>query len=319
MSKFKLVRCDSETSLSPIHEIREKVLFSPGEYDRQYPDDRNPNHHCFIFQFEDKSVGTVRLDFIKPHEVAIRLVAILPEYQRQKMGFKMLVAVEEYVREKGINKLVTNSAINAIKFYESLGFVSENWVDPSEGISQPTNPMVKRLKFCPRLVKATIADHPIIQNMARFYVYDLSRYCGFISDDWACPPDGLYSDVDLKNYFEESTRFAYLIKIGKELVGFVLLRHSISTSDDYWVMAEFFILAKFQGQGIAGEVAKQFWLMYPGKWEIPVIPENQKALSFWRNVINQFTNGQYTEEIRRIDYDSHQPQRYILRFDTNCA
>lgn len=31
------------------------------------------------------------------------------------------------------------------------------------------------------LIKASLSDYPTIQNMARFYVYDMSRYCGFIS------------------------------------------------------------------------------------------------------------------------------------------
>ena len=37
------------------------------------------------------------------------------------------------------------------------------------------------------IIPATLADYPIIQNMARFYVSDMSRYCGFISSDRACP------------------------------------------------------------------------------------------------------------------------------------
>lgn len=28
-----------------------------------------------------------------------------------------------------------------------------------------------------------INDYPMIQNMARFYVYDMSKECGHISDD----------------------------------------------------------------------------------------------------------------------------------------
>lgn len=37
--------------------------------------------------------------------------------------------------------------------------------------------------FHPKLTPASIHDYPTIQNMARFYVYDMSRYCGFISED----------------------------------------------------------------------------------------------------------------------------------------
>lgn len=167
------------------------------------------------------------------------------------------------------------------------------------------------------VVKVTMDDYPIIQNMARFYVYDLSRYCGFISNEWSCPSDGLFTDVDLKNYFQEAAREAYIIKINDELAGFALLHHVKSMADIYWVIAEFFILAKFQGHGIGIQVAELLWKLHPGKWEVPIIPENTKALAFWRKTIANFTNGNYKEEIKNIDYDKHQPNRYIFSFDTN--
>lgn len=129
-----------------MHEIREKVLFSSGNYDRHHSDDMNPDHHCFIFLLDETVVGTVRLDFLTPQEAAVRLVAILPEYQGQKIGSKMLNDVEKYATQQGIIKLVTNSAVNAKKFYEAIGFISENWIDPGEGTSQPTIPMVKHLE-----------------------------------------------------------------------------------------------------------------------------------------------------------------------------
>jgi hypothetical protein len=53
----------------------------------------------------------------------------------------------------------------------------------------------------PQLVKATIENYPVIQNMARFYVYDMSRYCSHIPT-WECPESGLYECIDLKIYFE---------------------------------------------------------------------------------------------------------------------
>jgi predicted acetyltransferase len=166
-----------------------------------------------------------------------------------------------------------------------------------------------------KIISATILDYPTIQNMARFYVYDMSRYCGFISKDWAIPENGLYECFDLKKYFEDSDRKAYLVKLeSNELVGFVLLDKQ-STSDNIdWNMGEFFVLAKFQGKGIAAEVAKKIWIMHPGKWELSVIPENKPALAFWRKAIVAFSNNNYTEEIKIIDYDKDQPKRIIFNF-----
>lgn len=91
-------------------------------------------------------VGTVRLDLLNQQEAAVRLVAILPQHQGKKLGSKMLSAIEDYAKQLGIIKLVTNAAVNAKKFYGAIGFVSEYWNDPGEGISQPTIPMVKYLE-----------------------------------------------------------------------------------------------------------------------------------------------------------------------------
>lgn len=175
---------------------------------------------------------------------------------------------------------------------------------------------INELQNALKIQQAALSDYPIIQNMARFYVYDLSRECGFISEDWNCPADGLYESFDFKNYFEDPTRNAYLVMIGSELAGFVLLNQAGFHSETIWNMGEFFILAKFQGKGLGQLVASEVWRMHRGLWEISVIPENKKGLHFWRKTISNFTNGNYKEEIKTIDYDSHQPQRIIFCFNS---
>jgi predicted acetyltransferase/RimJ/RimL family protein N-acetyltransferase len=166
------------------------------------------------------------------------------------------------------------------------------------------------------IIQATMGDYPCIQNMARFYVYDLSRDCGSISSDWAMPEDGLYESFDFKNYFEEPSRKAYLVKVYNEIAGFVLLNQATEDSTNNWNMGEFFIIAKFQGQGIANQVAKEIWNMHPGKWEVSVIPNNKSALNFWEKAISEFTFGIFNKQIKDVSYDEHCPRRIIFEFDT---
>lgn len=163
---------------------------------------------------------------------------------------------------------------------------------------------IKELQSALKIETATLDDYPIIQNMARFYVYELSRDCGFISDDWALPSDGLYESFDFKNYFEEPTRKAFLIKVGNELAGFVLLNQAGIYPDTVWNMGEFFITAKFQGKGLGFLVSSELWNMYPGLWEVSVIPENKPALNFWRKTISKITMGNFQEEVKTVNYRS---------------
>ena len=173
-------------------------------------------------------------------------------------------------------------------------------------------------KFEPKIsiIKATLNDYPCIQNMARFYVYDLSRDCGSISSDWAIPENGLYECFDFKNYFEELSRKAYLVKVYDETAGFVLLNQATEDATNIWNIGEFFIIAKVQGGGIATCVAKEIWNIHPGKWEVSVIPNNKSALNFWEKAISEFTSGTFNKQIKEVTYDEHCPRRIIFEFDT---
>lgn len=168
-----------------------------------------------------------------------------------------------------------------------------------------------------KLISATLADYPVIQNMARFYVYDISRSCGFTSHEWACPKDGLYECFDFKIYFTEENRQPFLIKVDDELAGFSLLHKQCKNEKTYWVMGEFFVCGKFQGKGIGKQIAQEIWRKFPGSWEVSVIPENTPAYSFWKSVIANHTNECFDESIEKVDFDMHQPNRIIFRFSAN--
>lgn len=169
--------------------------------------------------------------------------------------------------------------------------------------------MVKMLPLKPKLIKATLLDYPTIQNMARFYVYEMSRFCG-----WTCPEDGLYESFDFKCYFEEKDRHAFLLKVGDELAGFALTHKKDTTPESPWNMGEFFILAKFQGQSIGQQVTCLVWDQFPGVWEVSVIPENKGPLIFWRKTISQYTNGHFVEKVKTVDYDIENSKRIIFSF-----
>jgi predicted acetyltransferase len=154
----------------------------------------------------------------------------------------------------------------------------------------------------------------MIQNMARFYVYDLSRECGFISSDWALPLDGLYESFDFKDYFQDTNKRAFLIHVDQEIAGFILLNQSGIFPETVWNIGEFFVLAKFQNKGVGTVAATQVWSIHSGQWEVSVIPENKNAANFWRRVIADYSRGCYSESIQHVEYDSDQPNRIVFQF-----
>ena len=77
-------------------------------------------------------------------------------------------------------------------------------------------------------------------------------------------------------------------------------------------MGEFFLISRFQGKGLAEKSLEVILKKYPGKWEIMVIPENKKALIFWKKWLS--TKPDFKEQIVDIDFDMYQPKRILLSF-----
>lgn len=160
------------------------------------------------------------------------------------------------------------------------------------------------------LISATIQDYPIIQNLAHFYVYDISRYCGHLPG-WQCPEDGLFKSADFKKYFIEENHFPFIVRVNKELAGFVLIDKIGSIPSVDWHIDEFFILAKFQRQGIGQKVAEKIWSQFRGHWELSVIPQNTRALSFWRQVIGEYTQHAFREILKPVSWDKVNPRIFF--------
>ena len=146
-----------------------------------------------------------------------------------------------------------------------------------------------------QIIPAALTDYPVIQNLARFYVYDRTAFMG-----WECPEDGLFECIDFKHYFENLDEKAFLIRVDGEIAGFVLLDKVQLIEAVDWNMGEFFILAKFQGKNVASIVAEQIFNDNPGRWSVAVIPENIKAVKFWQKAFLAVC-GAYSEVFKTAD------------------
>ena len=161
-----------------------------------------------------------------------------------------------------------------------------------------------------KLIPAEIELKPVIKNLARFYVYELSRYSG---ED--IPEDGLFEAFDscfnFDSYWSSSEHHPFIIRVNDKLAGFVLINKKGSQLDVDWHLAEFYIVASFQNKGIGRQIAVQLLNLFPGRWEVAQMPKNLPAINFWRSVIQQFTNGDYIEQRQQIH--SPEPHEMIIQ------
>ena len=168
----------------------------------------------------------------------------------------------------------------------------------------------KKMKIT--LSKATQEDKTTIQNLGRFYVYEMSRYCGFLPS-WEVPSNGLFACIDLSSYCEKPDRHAFLVKVDEELAGFVLINKVGSTPDVDWNIGEFFIVSKFQGKGVGCYAAEQVFNQFPGVWETSQIPENTAAIEFWNRVVSRYSHGQFEKTLKTVPEPKPHPM-IILKF-----
>lgn len=243
------------------------------------------------------------------------------EYIGQGYGAKTLIEFVDFFRDEFDKKadtfLIDPASDNprAKRVYEKAGFKHiADFVMGGDcsGTGKPHHLLVKKFAPAVTLQLAGINDYHIIQNMAQLYVYDASRELGFSISE-----DGLYQPRSYKPYCVDDEKAAYIIKIHDEIAGFFLLSQKGFDETSDWKIDQFFILGKFQRCGVGSKVAKKIWQFHPGKWEVPVIPENKSALKFWGNVIEIFAGDNFTKVTKLIDFDKDQPNRIIFTFNTN--
>jgi predicted acetyltransferase len=155
------------------------------------------------------------------------------------------------------------------------------------------------------------ADYTLIQNLIRFYVYDMAEHTG-----WHCPADGLYGGCDDQpHYFgrlppdpgerwpEDWTGQGFKILVGDEIAGFCLLRFYAgpdqADGENINDVGEFFVLRKFRRQGLGTAVAHAAFARYSGPWQVRQMPDNIPAQAFWRHCIASFAPDGFSEKRQR--------------------
>lgn len=168
-----------------------------------------------------------------------------------------------------------------------------------------------------KLIPATLKEHPVIQNMGRFYVYGMSEYLGKQAG-WEIPEDGLYECIDFKKYWEDKNSFPFLVRYKSEIAGFVIVDKKGSNAEVDFNMAQFFILRKFKSKSIGKYVAQECFKKFPGVWEVMVIPGNEGAYRFWRATIKDYTHNNFTEYTRDIAHFNNS-RKNIFKFDSRVV
>ena len=88
-----------------------------------------------IAMCDRKIIASARLRELSPKLGSISYVAVLPEFQNQGIGTKLIKKLIAKAQQKNLKNLRLMSRINAIKFYQKLGFSEQE--NPFEYLGIP--------------------------------------------------------------------------------------------------------------------------------------------------------------------------------------
>ena len=79
--------------------------------------------HMMALDDKDKVIACGRVHMNNINEAQIRYMGVSSEHRRIGLGSEMVNKLEDIAKTKGAKKIVLNARAEAIKFYESLGYI----------------------------------------------------------------------------------------------------------------------------------------------------------------------------------------------------
>jgi predicted acetyltransferase len=137
--------------------------------------------------------------------------------------------------------------------------------------------------------KARAADFPALEQLLELYQYELS-------DIWhqEMNSEGRFA-YDLSRHKREERFHAHVALDGSRYVGFALVAPAVVTRTEGSWMEQFFVLKRHRRCGAGHALARHVFFSHPGPWEVGQMLANGVAQAFWRRVITEVTDMQFTE------------------------
>ena len=145
------------------------------------------------------------------------------------------------------------------------------------------------------LVEAARADIALVNDLARFYLYDIARQIG-PHDEWVASSDWMRDRKDFSGAWDEGNH-PFLIEVGGALAGFCLVDRYALVPDIDWNMSQFFVMGPWVGHGVGRRAAVTAFNRFPGRWQVMQVPENTGAVLFWRRIIDTYAKGAFEERL----------------------
>lgn len=138
------------------------------------------------------------------------------------------------------------------------------------------------------LKKVTLKDKATLKRLLGYSLYEESLTDGNKMNNRA-----VFEYKWFNSYFTDSDRLAFIIYYNKEIAGFVMINKYVQRIKSGHSIAEFMVVPYMRHMHIGSFVATKCFEMFDGYWEVSPSVGSDTALTFWKNVINDYTGGNY--------------------------
>ncbi len=141
----------------------------------------------------------------------------------------------------------------------------------------------------PEITIANALERLPLYRMLELYQYELS-------DIWDQDLDlhGEYGYA-LDRFWNTPHSKAYIFKINSQFAGFALIDDRVKLPGGRFWMDQFFVMKKYRRTGLGRYAALHLFQLHLGAWQVGQMPDNLPAQQFWRKVIAEYTDGQFSE------------------------
>ena len=136
----------------------------------------------------------------------------------------------------------------------------------------------------------SIEQKSVLIQMMELFNYDFSEFSNDDINEY-----GYFGYSHIDDYWNEEGRYPFFIRVDGKLAGLVLVKSCCEYNElsDPHNIAEFFVMKKYRRKGVGKAASMKIFDMFPGGWEVSQWQNNLPAQNFWKNVINEYTNGKY--------------------------
>lgn len=137
-----------------------------------------------------------------------------------------------------------------------------------------------------KLERVKIEDKNILYRLLQYSLFEES-----LTDLNEMNEEAIFEYKWFDSYFQDNNREAYIIKEQEtnKILGFAMINQFMQKSKDGYSIAEFMIVPKYRRLKIGKRVAIELFDMHKGNWEVKPSYGSESAFSFWKSVIDEYT------------------------------